>query len=60
MRRVLFGVLLLALAGCRPERPEVWAQRGREAYGAGLYAKAIAAYEKVLALGGEHPATYYN
>ena len=63
MRR--FGSLLLVvaaavLAGCAPETPERLSARAEEAYAAGDYGKAIAAYERLLAATGEDAMTYAN
>lgn len=62
MRR--FGSLLLALAallaGCAPETPERLSVRAEEAYAAGDYGKAIAAYERLLEVAGEDAMTYAN
>ena len=61
MRLVFCGLcLLVLLAGCSPERPETLAQRAEAAYQAGHYAKAIALYERLQSLGGEHATLSYN
>lgn len=60
MKRLLFGFLLAAVAGCSPERPEAVSQRAESAYASGHYGRAISSYEQLLALTGENAATYYN
>ena len=61
MRIICIGFCFLALlAGCSQERPEVLERRAEEAYAAGHYAKAIAAYERLLMLSGESAITYGN
>ncbi len=71
-RRVRFGILAgmrvvaillvaaLSVAGCSPETPERLSVRAEEAYAQGDYAKAIAAYERLLQVYGENAVTYAN
>ncbi len=60
-RYVWLSIFMAALAaGCAPETPERLSVRAEEAYAAGDYAKAIAAYERLLAVDGEDATTYAN
>ena len=61
----LAGCLLAALvaafaAGCAPETPERVSAQAEDAYAAGDYAKAITAYERLLAMHGEDATIYAN
>lgn len=62
MRRFILlpWAVLALLAGCAPETPERLSVRAEEAYAAGQWAKAIAAYERLLETAGESPVTYRN
>lgn len=62
MRRfILLPWVALALwVGCSPETPERLSVRAEEAYAAGQWAKAIAAYERLLETAGASPVTYRN
>lgn len=56
----LSWVIVALLAGCSPETPERLSVRAEEAYASGQWAKAIAAYERLLEVSGEDPVTYRN
>ena len=61
----LAGCLVAALvaafaAGCAPETPERVSAQAEDAYAAGDYAKAITAYERLLAMHGEDATIYAN
>ena len=63
MRRFASLIALAAAAvavGCAPETPERLSVDAEEAYAAGEYSKAIAAYERMLKVSGESAMTYAN
>ena len=60
-RYLWLSIFMAALAaGCAPETPERLSVSAEEAYAAGDYAEAIAAYERLLAIDGEDATTYAN